>query len=94
MTSVESMAAGRITLQDNENNSIDDRNNACWAQSVEVTDYVLVNGSATNIGAFVVWNIRVQTLNVSRTTVEDAEHKSVHQRGQRLTGIVGKLYEH
>lgn len=39
-----------------------DRNKACWARSVEVTDHVIVNGSATNIGAFVVWNIRVQTL--------------------------------
>ncbi|CAN8101306.1 unnamed protein product [Discula destructiva] len=39
-----------------------DRNKACWAKSVEVTNYVIVNGSATNIGAFVVWNIRVQTL--------------------------------
>lgn len=39
-----------------------DRNKACWARSVEVTDHVVVNGSATNIGAFVVWNIRVQTL--------------------------------
>lgn len=39
-----------------------DRNKACWAKSVEVTSFVVVNGSATNIGAFVVWNIRVQTL--------------------------------
>jgi hypothetical protein len=42
-----------------------DRNRACWAKSVVVTDYVTVNGSATNIGAFVVWNIRVATLSVS-----------------------------
>jgi hypothetical protein len=41
-----------------------DRNRACWARSVQVTDYVLVNGSTTNIGAFVVWHIRVETLNV------------------------------
>ncbi|RWA13918.1 hypothetical protein EKO27_g1197 [Xylaria grammica] len=54
-----------ITLQDNENSSTDDRGSACWAKSVEVTDYVTVNGSATNIGAFVVWNIRVETLSVS-----------------------------
>ncbi|KAJ2985947.1 hypothetical protein NUW58_g5268 [Xylaria curta] len=53
-----------ITLRDNENSSIDDRGDACWARSVEVTDYVTINGSATNIGAFVVWNIRVETLNV------------------------------
>lgn len=42
-----------------------DRNRACWARSVQVTDYVLVNGSTTNLGAFVVWLIGVETLNVS-----------------------------
>ncbi|KAI1424479.1 PX domain-containing protein [Xylaria sp. FL1777] len=51
-----------ITLRDNETSSIDDRGSACWAKSVQVTDYVTVNGSTTNIGAFVVWNIRVETL--------------------------------
>ncbi|KAJ4416221.1 hypothetical protein N0V82_006893 [Gnomoniopsis sp. IMI 355080] len=76
--STESLVPGGITLQDNEADEADDprqrnseetrtsygrdRNKACWAKSVEVTDYVTVNGSATNIGAFVVWNIRVQTL--------------------------------
>lgn len=63
---------GAITLQDNEyddgpdggNVYGRDRNRACWARSVHVKDYVLVNGSTTNIGAFVVWNIRVETLNV------------------------------
>jgi hypothetical protein len=70
-TSVESVLP--ITLQDNEADDGDgsnflgrDRNRACWAKSVQVTDYVVVNGSATNIGAFVVWNIRVETLSVSR----------------------------
>ncbi|KAI0120411.1 Phox homologous domain-containing protein [Xylariales sp. AK1849] len=56
------MPPGGITLQDNENSSVDDRNNACWAKSVQVTDYVTINGSAMNIGAFVVWNIKVETL--------------------------------
>jgi hypothetical protein len=41
-----------------------DRNSACWAKSVEIIDHVTVNGSATNIGAFVVWVIRVETLTV------------------------------
>ncbi|KAI1186990.1 Phox homologous domain-containing protein [Nemania serpens] len=54
-----------ITLRDNENSGVDDRGSACWAKDVEVTDYVIVNGSATNIGAFVVWNIRVETLSGS-----------------------------
>lgn len=59
-----------ITLRDNENSSVDDRGSACWAKDVEVTDYVIVNGSATNIGAFVVWNIRVETLSVSNFSCE------------------------
>ncbi|KAI1656960.1 Phox-like protein [Daldinia decipiens] len=63
--SVESLPAGGITLRDNESSSLDDRGNACWARSVEITDYVVVNGSTTNIGAFVVWNIRVETLSGS-----------------------------
>ncbi|ORY54575.1 Phox homologous domain-containing protein [Pseudomassariella vexata] len=66
--SVDSLQVGGITLQDNDvddRSSVDDRNRGCWAKSVDVTDYVVVNGSATNIGAFVVFNIRVQTLNGS-----------------------------
>ncbi|AEO53156.1 hypothetical protein MYCTH_2294115 [Thermothelomyces thermophilus ATCC 42464] len=46
-----------------------ERNRACWARSVQVTDYVLVNGSTTNIGAFVVWIIKVETLNGSRMNI-------------------------
>ncbi|EJT74489.1 hypothetical protein GGTG_08329 [Gaeumannomyces tritici R3-111a-1] len=73
--STESVAPpGGITLQDNDTGAGDDepghlsgrdRNRACWAKSVSVTDHVVVNGSATNIGAFVVWNIRVETLSGS-----------------------------
>ena len=69
--SVDSIPHGGITLQDNEHDDLlDDRNRGCWAQSVEVSDYVVVNGSATNIGAFVVWNIRVQTLNVGSSLLQ------------------------
>lgn len=64
-TSVESIPTGGIILQDNENSSFDDRGSACWAKSVEITDHVTVNGSTTSIGAFVVWNIRVETLSGS-----------------------------
>ena len=67
------LPAGAITLQDNETDEGPqsrnfvgrDRNRGCWAKSVQVKDYVSVNGSTTNIGAFVVWNIRVETLSVS-----------------------------
>ncbi|TWU76172.1 PX domain-containing protein ypt35 [Metarhizium rileyi] len=61
--SVESaLPAGAITLQDNDTSEHDDRNKACWAKSVEIVDYTVVNGGATSIGAFVVWNVRVETL--------------------------------
>lgn len=62
--SAESLPAGAITLQDNDTSEHDDRNNACWAKSVEIVDYTIVNGGATSIGAFVVWNVRVETLTV------------------------------
>lgn len=63
---------GAITLQDNEHDDGPDganvygrdRNRACWAKKVDIVDYILVNGGTANIGAFVVWNIRVETLNV------------------------------
>ncbi|KAL6904810.1 Phox homologous domain-containing protein [Trichoderma evansii] len=58
------LPAEAIRLRDNDTND-DDRNSACWAKSVEITDYIFVNGSNTNIGAFIVWNIRVETLNGS-----------------------------
>lgn len=57
---------GGITMRDNESEDRGGRNSACWARSVEIPDYVVVNSSATNIGAFVVFNVRVETMNVSR----------------------------
>ncbi|PHH82625.1 hypothetical protein CDD82_5351 [Ophiocordyceps australis] len=67
--STDSLPAGAITLQDHETSEHDDRNAACWAKSVELVDYTLVNGSTTNIGAFVVWNVRVETLSGSYISV-------------------------
>ncbi|PBP21036.1 Phox-like protein [Diplocarpon rosae] len=59
--SVESFADGAITLQDNTDDG-DSRNKACWARSVYITDFIIINGSKTQIGAFVVWNINVDIL--------------------------------
>jgi hypothetical protein len=64
--SVESIPDGAITLQDNEDGE-DAKNKACWARSVYIEDYVIINGSRTGIGAFVVWNITVDTLHVGLT---------------------------
>lgn len=43
----------------------DPKNKACWAKSVYIEDHVVINGNygrKTGIGAFVVWNITVETL--------------------------------
>ncbi|KAM3521211.1 hypothetical protein MY4038_009124 [Beauveria bassiana] len=61
---------GAILLLDHEaDDDAQDRNNACWARSVEIVDYTVVNGGATSIGAFVVWNVRVETLQGSYMNV-------------------------
>ena len=36
-----------------------------WARDITIEDYVIVRGGSTGIGAYVVWNCRVQTLNVA-----------------------------
>jgi hypothetical protein len=61
--SIGSTLPGGITLQDNTEDG-NDKNGACWARSVHIHDHVVVNGSRTGIGAFVVWNITVKTLDV------------------------------
>jgi len=38
---------------------------ALWAKSVTVDDYVVVSGTAPGLGAYVVWNCIVETLEVS-----------------------------
>lgn len=51
-------------LRDNEDGE-DTKSKFCWAKSVHIEDHVVVNERRTGIGAFVVWNITVETLRVS-----------------------------
>lgn len=86
------LPAGAITLRDNEASDLDDRNSACWAKSVEIVNHTVVNGSATNIGAFVVWNIRVETLNVSDWAPQ--WWRAGLNVGNELTPRIGKFHEY
>jgi hypothetical protein len=52
---------GQITLEDNTETTTD-RSGALWAKSVTIEDYVVVKGSRTGVGAYVVWNCIVETL--------------------------------
>lgn len=62
--SIESVLPGGIILRDNTD-SDSDKNGACWAKAVHIEDHVIINDGKTGIGAFVVWNITVETLSVS-----------------------------
>jgi hypothetical protein len=62
--SVESMLPGGITLQDNTDEEADAKGGACWAKHVYIEDHTVINEGRTSIGAFVVWNITVETLYV------------------------------
>jgi len=60
---------GGITLLDNtDDGGVDAKSarasSACWAKHVYIEDHTVINGSRTGIGAFVVWNVTVETLYV------------------------------
>ncbi|KFY78963.1 hypothetical protein V499_02002 [Pseudogymnoascus sp. VKM F-103] len=63
--SVDSVLHGGITLHDNTTR-YSDSNDACWARSVTIDEHAVVNGNRTGIGAFVVWNITIETLSGSK----------------------------
>jgi len=78
--SIDSTKPRPITLEDNTETNLD-RSSALWARSVTIDDYVLVQGNRTGLGAYVVWNCKVQTLDVrvpssvmfARTTTSHAD---------------------
>ena len=52
-----------ITLEDHTEQP-SDKSTALWAKSVAIQDYVVISGSRTGVGAYVVWNCTVDTLEV------------------------------
>ncbi|RMZ81227.1 hypothetical protein DV737_g2668, partial [Chaetothyriales sp. CBS 132003] len=59
-----------ITLSDNtEPQSASRSKSALWAKTVSVIDYVVVNGGSAGLGAYVVWNCEVQTLDGGPMTI-------------------------
>lgn len=50
-----------IVLEDHTESRAASRG-ALWAKSITIDDHVIVNGSTPGIGAYVVWNCKVQTL--------------------------------
>jgi hypothetical protein len=57
-----------ISLEDNTDPTSPTLN-TLWAKSIAIDDYVIVNGNPTGIGAYVVWNCTVQTLDGGPMTI-------------------------
>ena len=63
-SSVKNTKPPPITLEDHTEESYEE-SGAVWAKGVTVEDYVLVSGTVPSVGNFVVWNCKIETLDVS-----------------------------
>ena len=63
-SSVKNTKPPPITLEDHTEESYEE-SGAVWAKGVTVENYVLVSGTVPTVGNFVVWNCKVETLDVS-----------------------------
>lgn len=64
LSSYSTDVGARILLEDHTDEG-SEQCKALWARSVVVDDYVVVSGTAPGLGAYVVWNCTVETLDVS-----------------------------
>jgi hypothetical protein len=64
MSSYSSNHGHRISLEDHTAEG-SEQCRVLWAKGVTIDDYVVVSGTAPGLGAYVVWNCTVETLDVS-----------------------------
>lgn len=62
---------------------------ALWARHVSIDDYVIISGSAPALGAYVVWNCTVETLDVSLRRLQ--RECGVCVNNTVLTRVVGRV---
>ena len=53
-----------ITLEDHTE-ELSEQSKSLWAKGVTIDDYVTVSGNVAGVGDYVVWNCKVETLDVS-----------------------------
>ena len=63
-SSVQNAKPPPITLEDHTEEP-SEQSGAVWAEGVAIDDYVLVSGTVPNVGNFVVWNCKIETIDVS-----------------------------
>ena len=65
-SSVKNSKPPPITLEDHTEEPFE-QSGAVWAEAVTIDDHVLVSGTLPNVGSFVVWNCKIETLDVSQS---------------------------
>ena len=63
-TSVKNTRPPPITLEDHTEEP-SEQSDSLWAKGVAIDDYVLVSGNTPNVGNFIVYNCKIDTLDVS-----------------------------
>lgn len=63
--SVENTKPAPITLEDHTEGSFEN-SGSLWAKGVSIDEHVIVAGSLPHVGDFVVWNCKIDTLDVSQ----------------------------
>lgn len=62
--SVQSEGSAPIRLIDHTEDS-HEQNKAVWARRATIGDYVLITGNLAGVGDYIVWNCKIETLDVS-----------------------------
>ncbi|CAD6589019.1 MAG: PX domain-containing protein ypt35 [Alectoria sarmentosa] len=60
-SSVKNTRPPPITLEDHTEEP-SEQSGALWAKSITIDDHVLLSGTLPNVGSFVVWNCKIETL--------------------------------
>lgn len=73
-----------------------DQLNVLWCKGVTIDDYVVVSGTAKGLGAYVVWNCTVETLDVSLEFaclyLMQVAHRGKHETSlQPISGLQSSL---
>ncbi|KAF2234949.1 PX-domain-containing protein [Viridothelium virens] len=67
-TSTNLIPPPQITLEDHTEDG-SEQCKSLWARHVSIDDFVIVSGNRAGVGAYVVWNCIVETLNGSKMTI-------------------------
>ncbi|KAK0516005.1 hypothetical protein JMJ35_002039 [Cladonia borealis] len=59
--SIENPKPAPITLEDHTE-GLGEHTGSCWAKGVSIDDYVIIGGTVPDVGRFVVWNCKIDTL--------------------------------